>query len=52
MTSHQAYYKRKREKAENKVAADIFGTAKTPDKPNQAEAPKEPEPELADHDLM
>ena len=38
--------------SENKVAADIFGTAKTPDKPNQAEAPKEPEPELADHDLM
>lgn len=38
--------------SENKVAADIFGTAKTPDKPNQADAPKEPEPELADHDLM
>lgn len=38
--------------SESKVAADIFGTAKTPEQPKQAEAPKEPELELADHDLM
>lgn len=38
--------------SENKVAADIFGTAKTQEQPKQAESPKEPEPELADHDLM
>ena len=36
--------------SENKVAADIFGTAKTPEQPKQAEAPKEPEPELAPKD--
>ncbi len=36
--------------SENKVAADIFGTAKTPEQPKQAELPKEPEPELAPKD--
>lgn len=38
--------------SESKVAADIFGTAKTPEQPKQAESPKEPDPEFADHDLM
>jgi hypothetical protein len=36
--------------SENKVAADIFGTAKTPEQPKQAELTKEPEPELATKD--
>jgi len=33
--------------SESKVAADIFGTAKTTEQPKQTEAPQEPEPELA-----
>lgn len=36
--------------SENKVAADIFGTAKTPEQPKQAELTQEPEPELATKD--
>lgn len=38
--------------SESKVAADIFGTAKATEQPKQTEAPQEPEPDLADHDLM
>lgn len=36
--------------SESKVAADIFGTAKTPEQPKQAELTQEPEPELATKD--